>query len=311
MAANVRIEDEAFGDPRIEALGTIAGYNRYEALGRLAHLWRVCTQREAYILSDVQISGCLGAKGPEALIGAELGERVEGGIRIKGTEGRIEWLQKLRASAKAGGAANKRRIEATRGESHTQSTAKPSGYPNGYPNGSPGEPQLSHMASQSSATTQASAEPTPKPNGSPSTSSLTLPSEERAEPAATPSRAKTKTPRKTPDTPHHRAIEAFTTAWQAKYGAKYHFVGKKDGPAVESMLATLEGVADRFGRIVSLYLADSDPYLSNAKHPIGLLLAGFNKHSAAAANGQHAAPNKPLLNPTTAAPAFQRKAGAP
>ncbi len=103
MAVSVRIEDEAFSDARIVALGDLAGYSTYEALGRMAHVWRLCTQRKLYVLSEVMVRACLGPNGVDAIVGAELAERVEGGIRIRGTEGRIEWLEEKRSTAKAGG----------------------------------------------------------------------------------------------------------------------------------------------------------------------------------------------------------------
>lgn len=105
MAVSVRIEDEAFSDARIAALGELAGYNAYEALGRMSHLWRLCTQRRLYVVSEVMVRACLGSNGVEAIVGAELGERTEAGIRICGTQGRIEWLDEARNTAKAGGQA--------------------------------------------------------------------------------------------------------------------------------------------------------------------------------------------------------------
>lgn len=92
-ASPVRIEDEAFSDPRIELLGSLCGYNRFEALGRLAHLWRMCTRRGEYCVSPAIIAACLGDAGPAAIVTAELGEETPDGIRVKGTEGRIEWRQ--------------------------------------------------------------------------------------------------------------------------------------------------------------------------------------------------------------------------
>lgn len=105
MAASVRVDDEAFSDGRIDLLGELAGYNRFEALGRLAHLWRTCTDRETHVLSETMVIAYLGPKGPAALLGAELGERVDGGIRIRGTEGRIEWIGELRGARQRAGQA--------------------------------------------------------------------------------------------------------------------------------------------------------------------------------------------------------------
>lgn len=105
MAAAVRIESCALSDPRIELLGQLAGYNRFEALGRLVHLWSVCTDRQSEVLSDVLVVACLGPAGVAAIVGSGLGEVVTAGIRVKGTAGRISWLTDLRARASAGGKA--------------------------------------------------------------------------------------------------------------------------------------------------------------------------------------------------------------
>lgn len=113
MAASVRIEDEAFSDPRYDMLGVLAGYNRYEALGRMACLWRHCTHRESAVVSAKLVAAFLGERGPAAIIEADLGELADGGIRVKGTSGRIEWLRDLRAKSKVGGEANRAKRSAT------------------------------------------------------------------------------------------------------------------------------------------------------------------------------------------------------
>lgn len=99
----VNLEDEAFSDQRIELLGQLCGYNRFEALGRMAHLWRICTQRSQYVVSPAIVAACLGAAGPEAIVTAELGEPVDDGIRVKGTDGRIEWVQQHSSTKQAAG----------------------------------------------------------------------------------------------------------------------------------------------------------------------------------------------------------------
>jgi hypothetical protein len=114
MGAPVRLEDAAFGDARIETLGQIAGYNRYEALGRMAHLWRWCTDRATYVVSEAVVRGCLGPQGVEALLESDLGERVEGGIRVRGTVGRVEWLDVKRKAGQAGGEASAKQKASTR-----------------------------------------------------------------------------------------------------------------------------------------------------------------------------------------------------
>lgn len=134
----VRIEPDAFGDPRIEYLGKLAGYSAYEALGRLAHLWRYCTQRQLYIAPHAVIEAIIGAPA-ETLVRAGLGEPTSDGVRVRGTEGRIEWLAKLRANSKAGGEANRIRLEAKR------------------------EPIGSYLDSQMDSQEGAKAEPEPSP----------------------------------------------------------------------------------------------------------------------------------------------------
>lgn len=156
MTAPVRIEAEAFADPRIELLGAIAGYNRYEALGRLAHLWRFCTERNSYVVSDAVISATLGDRGVTAIVQAELGDRATDGIRVRGTAGRIEWLEKKRKAAVAGGEANRQRLAGGKpSESHVAIQPAHSSAST-RANGSHSD---SHMASRNGA----SAEPLPSP----------------------------------------------------------------------------------------------------------------------------------------------------
>lgn len=128
MAASVRIEDCAFGDSRYARLAEAAGYRggHYEALGRMAHLWRDCTERQMQVVSEGTIRAHLGKHGPRAILEAELGEPAEGGIRVKGTE-RISWLGHLRSSAKGGGQA--RAASARRGEGGRFGSSQAAGDP--------------------------------------------------------------------------------------------------------------------------------------------------------------------------------------
>jgi uncharacterized phage protein (TIGR02220 family) len=140
--ASVRIEEEAFNDPRIAVLGELQGYSHYEALGRLAHLWRYCTTRGIYAVPPAIAERLIGSGGGAALLASELAEAEPNGqLRVRGTSGRIEWLQKIRAASMRGGEATKRKLEASRG-------------PNGYPHDS-------HMAGHHAASTGPEGEPTP------------------------------------------------------------------------------------------------------------------------------------------------------
>jgi hypothetical protein len=103
--ARVNVEEEAFADPRIELLGQLAGYNRFEALGRMTHLWRVCTQRQTHTLPAAIIDACLGIGSHEHLVSSELGEWDGDAIRIRGTYGRIEWYEATAEKRRRGGKA--------------------------------------------------------------------------------------------------------------------------------------------------------------------------------------------------------------
>jgi hypothetical protein len=104
MAVSVRIEDEAFSDRRYDVLARILGLPDADcARGKMAAVWRQCTQQQTHILSGEMVREILGENGPDALVLSTLGEIVDGGIRICGTRGRIEWLAKLRKNARKGG----------------------------------------------------------------------------------------------------------------------------------------------------------------------------------------------------------------
>ncbi|WP_020473369.1 hypothetical protein [Zavarzinella formosa] len=150
MAATVRIENEAFGDPRIQMLGMLSGYNSYEALGRMAHLWRVCTERESYIVDSLWINICLGPKGTENIVHAGLAEVTEEGIRIKGTEGRIEWLKKARESGKVGGQASAKARIAKAKSASIRASSNPTSDPTSDP-----QPTLERPLSDPQPTLQA------------------------------------------------------------------------------------------------------------------------------------------------------------
>lgn len=133
MAASVRFEDEAFSDGRYDHLASLLGANRYEAMGRCAYLWRQCTQEQVYVLPESFVRVYVD---PDKLCEARLGERVDGGIRIKGTDGRIEWLAEKRATSAAGGRARAAKAmreggrftstpPASPGETHQHSTRTP------------------------------------------------------------------------------------------------------------------------------------------------------------------------------------------
>lgn len=102
--SSVRIESSAFGDDRFEMLARRAGLaDADHARGKMARLWRTCTIEQRHTLSADEIAIVLGDRGVEALVASRLGEQTKAGIRICGTSGRIEWLEKLKENGKKGG----------------------------------------------------------------------------------------------------------------------------------------------------------------------------------------------------------------
>ena len=109
MPAPVRIESMVWDDWRFEALADAAGLaNVYEAIGRMAKIWSACTDRKTAVLSEAAIKGYLGINGAAAIVAVELGEVVEGGIRVRGSarfESLWEKQQQHQRASSAGGLA--------------------------------------------------------------------------------------------------------------------------------------------------------------------------------------------------------------
>ena len=102
--ASVRIEGEAFQDRRYDRLAEYAGLvDADHARGKMASLWLQCTIEGRYILPECDVKRALGDRGVDALEFAGLGERTDDGVRIRGTRGRIEWLEQKRKEGRKHG----------------------------------------------------------------------------------------------------------------------------------------------------------------------------------------------------------------
>lgn len=103
---SVRIETKAFSDNRYKLLAKRLGTTRWDARGRMEDIWEECTQRETYYLTEEVINSITECENFCKLIcdkEISLGEVTEHGIYIKGTDGRIEWIAKLRKNSRKGG----------------------------------------------------------------------------------------------------------------------------------------------------------------------------------------------------------------
>jgi hypothetical protein len=131
--ASVRVDNR--NDPRFAVLGLKLGTNKYDALGRMIAVWDFCTEKGSAIITDALVNVLAEhEKFSEAICDEEVGlaERVEGGIRVKGTRGRIEWLAKLRKNARKGGEKNKAKWLAKREPDGSQ-LPSPTAEPNESP----------------------------------------------------------------------------------------------------------------------------------------------------------------------------------
>jgi hypothetical protein len=88
VAVTVHVVPKAFDDAgpggRIRHLGELAGYNEFEALGRLTFLWRHCRKARSQVVNPDTIRGYLGHNGDQHLITAGLGEPNGEGVRVRG-----------------------------------------------------------------------------------------------------------------------------------------------------------------------------------------------------------------------------------
>lgn len=103
--ARISVEQKALIDPRYKTLGRLLGESKYSALGRMIYVWNECQEVGSYTLEKSTIDDIF----PEipgftnAVISSKLASKVRSGkIRIKGTKGRIEWLNKARANGRFG-----------------------------------------------------------------------------------------------------------------------------------------------------------------------------------------------------------------
>jgi hypothetical protein len=109
--ARISIEAGAWTDPRFAMLARYLGLADAEhALIRCARVWAWQTERftpdvPTYVVTAELLETLMGPGSPAALVRAGLAEEMPEGFRIRGSEGRIEWLANRRRSAVMGGRA--------------------------------------------------------------------------------------------------------------------------------------------------------------------------------------------------------------
>lgn len=115
MTAPVRIEASAWGDLRFATLARLCGFADAEhALIKVAKIWSWQTEHyrpdaPTYVVDPELVESALGPGGAGHMVRARLAEEGPDGLRIRGSEGRIEWLWKNRQASARGGEATKRK----------------------------------------------------------------------------------------------------------------------------------------------------------------------------------------------------------
>lgn len=95
MASGITIERPARNDARFRILGKRLGTDRHHAMGKMAELWFECLEKQTYFLKAAVIDALTEVDGFADQIAdpeVDLAEKTDQGYRIKGVQGRIEWL---------------------------------------------------------------------------------------------------------------------------------------------------------------------------------------------------------------------------
>lgn len=102
--ARMSIDDKFLRDPRVILLADELGINLYDARGRLLGVFALCYDVERHTIVEVHIDRAADRKGfAAAMVNADLATRHRNGIRVRGAEERIDYLQRKRDAGRTGG----------------------------------------------------------------------------------------------------------------------------------------------------------------------------------------------------------------
>lgn len=127
----VDVRTDVFKDERFAALAQVAGYSRFEAVGRMIALWSWCIDRglrdapddeDGYVVSEGVVRQFLGPSGALGLLAEDceelaLGQRRDGGrYYLKGTSEYVSQRRALLKTRVAGGCARAASARASNGQ---------------------------------------------------------------------------------------------------------------------------------------------------------------------------------------------------
>ncbi len=109
LMPRTNIEEKAWGDVRFQVLANLLNIDHFSAIGRMANVWRWCTNTEKYELSAAEIEAAIGVNNSAFLLcESGLATRNDDMYYIHGTKGRIEWIKRCRKNGKLGGRKRKK-----------------------------------------------------------------------------------------------------------------------------------------------------------------------------------------------------------
>lgn len=106
LLARVNIESQIWSDTRVLSLAKLLGESQYSAIGRLARLWHICGEMLVHEMPKNELNLVFNdvENFADMLVESRLASHKKNDqIRIAGAEERIQWLIKLRESAKTAG----------------------------------------------------------------------------------------------------------------------------------------------------------------------------------------------------------------
>lgn len=284
--ATVSVEFSVYSDPRYKLLGKLTKTDQFGAIGRASALWMHCIERNTSVLSKEIVDAMANRTGyAQAMIKAELAEPIEGSegfVRIKGTQGRIEWLSSARErQKKASEAARLKRLEKEQAfEEALLSETDPDSNVSDQHSSSESPTSESDIGAGMDPRLESSSAST---SSSASVSTPTSQEEIFAQGSATPDaeagnslQGKELQEPLNPDGPSATALtwRSYRDAYQERYGEAPVWNAKTAGQ-LRSFVGRVP--KEEAPLVAAFYLTHKDQFYVKSMHPVGLLLRDAEK----------------------------------
>jgi hypothetical protein len=105
MTVKILLAGTVWTDWRFHSLATLLRVQVPDAVGRMAFVWHACKVAESDVMPRKAVDAHLGAGGADAVVESDLGQEVDGGIRIRGVADELAAAAAWRESKAAGGLA--------------------------------------------------------------------------------------------------------------------------------------------------------------------------------------------------------------